>query len=147
MKRVIFSILCVGSLFATSDEVAKSLIDEPNSLVKEYQEMFKKISEKRDGLSPENVVKVKSPFIKIVKKKKGTKSASKEKQPEKVVLILDAIVGKKAMINGVWYKLNQKIADANMKLVAIKDGSVLLQDAQKTHKLTIRKENANIIIK
>jgi len=127
-------------LFASAD--AKSSIDDKTYLIKEYQEMFKKISQKRVGLSESEIEKVNQPFIKTVKKK-GIKSANKTKKS--LSLTLDAILGNKVMINGSWYSLYQNVGD--LKIVSILGDTVYLKGNGTRQKLTIRKKNANITIK
>ena len=140
MKRVVISSIMIGGvLFANNP----TTIDK-EQLVKEYQEMFKKISQKRVGLDESKIVQVHSPFVKIVKNKKGTKSANTTKKVQNV-LTLDAILGKSAMINGKWYKLYQKVGD--MKIVAIRANEILLRNSSETKKLKIRTKNENIKIK
>jgi hypothetical protein len=119
-----------------------SSIEDKAYLIKEYQDMFQKISQKRVGLDDSEITKVKPPFIKIVKKA-GTKSAEKSKGVQ--TLILEAILGNRVMINGSWYKLYQNIGD--LKIVSIVRDSVFLKGNGTKQKLTIRNKNANITIK
>jgi len=139
MKR--FILLCFAmSVYANTD--AKPSLEDKTVLIREYQEMFKKISQKRVGLEEGQIVKVKSPFVKT-SKKKGTKSASKTKKEQ--VLVLDAILGNMVMINGTWYKLHQNVG--SLKIVSISGDTVYLRGNGIKQKLTIRKKNANITIK
>jgi len=120
--------------------------DNGNSLIGEYQEMFEKIGEQRVGLAKSDIEKVKPPFLKIVKKKKVEEGAVSEKKVKTLPpLILEAILGKSARINGAWYKLHQKIRDA--KIVSITDSTVLIKSITYKKKLTLRNSNANISIK
>lgn len=117
-----------------------------SSLVAEYQEMFEKIGQQRVGLEKSEIEKVRPPFLKIVKKKKEDEN----KLPEKIVkklppLILEAILGSSARINGIWYNLNQKIRDA--KIVSISGSTVVIRSVTYKKKLTLRSGNANISIK
>ncbi len=143
MKKQITVFLCAGVLWANTD-MPEQTLDKKAELIREYQEMFQKISQKRVGLDDIEIAKVKPPFLKIVKKKKGQKGVTKGKKAA-VNLVLEAIFGKKVMINGSWYSLYQKVA--GMKIVSIKGDSVWLQGETTKQKLTIRKKNANIIIK
>ena len=143
MKKTVMGLVVAGVLFANTDTPNQSL-DEKANLIKEYQEMFQRISQKRVGLDDIEIAKVKPPFLKIVKKKKGTDSATKSTKAT-VNLVLEAILGKKVMINGSWYSLYQKVS--GMKIVSIKGDTVWLQGATSKQKLTIRKKNANITIK
>jgi hypothetical protein len=140
MKKIVLSLFLATYMLANVD-TDKSMEDK-TYLIKEYQEMFMKISQKRVGLDESEIVKVKPPFIKIVKKN-GTKSAVKNKKEQ--VLVLEAILGNRVMINGTWYKLYQNIGD--YKIVSIIGDSVYLKGNGTKQKLTIRKKNANITIK
>jgi len=140
MKKFILIYFTVLSLFANTD--AKDTPKDKSYLIKEYQEMFQKISQKRIGLSDSEIVKVKPPFIKVVKKK-GIKSANKVQKIEP--LVLEAILGNRVMINGKWYKLYQSVG--SLKIISILEDSVYLKGLGTKQKLTIRTKNANITIK
>jgi len=137
MKKILLSLILIASLKANVDINAS--IENKASLIKEYQEMFQKISQKRVGLDDSELSLVKPPFVKMVKKG-GAKSAKK-----KQVFFLEAIFGDRVMINGKWYKLYQNID--NYKIVSIKGDSVFLKGNEIKLKLTLRKKNANITIK
>ena len=140
MKKILIGLSLATYLIANVDK--NSSIEDKSYLIKEYQEMFQKISQKRVGLDDSEITKVKPPFIKIVKKS-GTKSAEKKKKEQ--VLVLEAILGNRVMINGNWYKLYQNIGD--LKIVSIRGDDVFLRGNGIKVKLTIRKKNANITIK
>ena len=142
MKKILLYSLSATLLMANSPQSEN--IDDKQSLIREYQEMFQKISQKRVGLQDSQIAKVKPPFLKIVKKKKGTKSASRDAN-KKVQLVLEAILGNRVMINGNWYSLHQSVG--SYKIVSIKDDTVCLKGDTTKLKLKIRKKNANIIIK
>ena len=140
MKKLILFYFTVLSLFANTD--AKESLKDKNYLIKEYQEMFQKISQKRVGLSDSEIAQVKTPFIKMAKKK-GIKSANKVQKKE--TLVLEAILGNRVMINGKWYKLYQNVG--NLKIISISENSVYLKGFGTKQKLTIRTKNENITIK
>jgi len=135
MKKIFMIIIATLSLYAS--------IDDKEKLIKEYQEMFQKISQKRVGLSEDQIVKVKPPFVKVVKKS-GTKSAVSTKQKASP-LVLEAILGNRVLISGKWYKLYQKVG--GLQIVSISGDNVYLKGQGTKQKLTIRKKNANITIK
>jgi len=135
MKKIFLMITVALSLYAT--------VDDKERLIKEYQEMFQKISQKRVGLSDDQIVKVTPPFVKVLKKT-GTKSAVQNKQ-KAAPLVLEAILGNRVLINGKWYKLYQKVG--SLQIVSISGDNVYLKGQGTKQKLTIRKKNANITIK
>ena len=147
MKKIILiSTLLTLCLSANTEKSEQESISVKANLVKEYQEMFEKISQKRVGLDESEIVKVKEPFLTLKKKKtaqnkSGTKIANKKENS----LILEAIFNKKAMINGKWYSLYQSIGDK--KIVSISGNYVWLKTVSGREKLTIRTKNANISIK
>jgi len=136
MKNILILSILFTYLFAGVE-------DDKTYLIKEYQDMFYKISQKRVGLKDEQIVTVKTPFVTVVKKK-GTKGASQVKKTQ-TTLVLDAILGNRVMINGNWYKLYQNIGD--YKIISIVGDSVYIRGNDTKQKLTIRKKNANIKIK
>jgi len=137
MKKIFIMCFLATVLFANADK---------SYLIKEYQEMFQKISQKRLGLDERAIAQVQPPFVKVVKKKKqGNKNSKGIKKSAKKILVLDAILGNKVMINGKWYKLYQKVGD--LKIVAIRGDDVFLRGNGRKEKLTIRTKNANITIK
>jgi hypothetical protein len=140
MKKIILSLFLATYMMANVD--TDSSAEDKSYLIKEYQDMFQKISQKRVGLDEGEIIKVKPPFVKVVKKN-GTKSAEKIKKEKP--LVLEAILGKQVLINGHWYKLYSHIGD--YKIVSIINDSVYLKGNGTKLKLTIRKKNANIIIK
>ncbi len=117
------------------------LFSYSEDLVKEYKEMFEKISQKRVGLDEKEIEKVKSPFV--ITTPKGQKSNLKIIQ--KVNYTLEAIVNDKVLINGKWYQLYSNIGDG--KIISIKNGIVLIKGNNYLKRLTIRKKNEYIFIK
>ncbi len=145
-KLILISTLLNLSLFANVDQNSSENISNKANLIKEYQEMFEKISQKRVGLDEKEIAKVVEPFL-IIKKKKTDKNKSGTKIATKKTnsLILEAIFNKRAMISGKWYSLYQSIGDK--KIVSIAGNHVWLKTVSGREKLTIRKKNANISIK
>ncbi len=99
----------------------------------------------RKGMSSANIASIKNPFIFLDKNKNKTKEKAKPDTPsldsskktvdsvEKVVkvsdkLILSAIINSSALINGKWYKLNDKVY--TYKLSSVDRTSVVLTEGK-----------------
>ncbi len=130
IKIFLFILSLMTFLFAYSE-----------NLIKEYKEMFEKISQKRVGLDEKEIEKVKSPFV--ITTLKGQKN--KLKIIQKVNYTLEAIVNDKVLINGKWYQLYSKIGDG--RIISINNGIVLIKGNNYLKRLTIRKKNDYIFIK
>lgn len=134
MKNIIIT-LCFSSIILSS-----SFAKETNFVdMSEYETLFAEISDKRVGVSSEEIKKVKNPFIfKIVHKTEDGEIAD-----IKVATIynLYAILGDKVKINDSWYSINDQLG--YYKLSKIKQNSVLLSSASETKELFIRKQNAS----
>ncbi len=147
MKTLVILLLFVLMLFSNTTSNKEASIEK-------FRFMFEKIGEKRVGVNDAKVDSIVIPFEKpIVKKivKKDSKSDKKVTkqvvQPKKTIVSyeLQAILNKRAKINGKWYKLNSKIDD--YKIISIKDGVVWLKNSMHKKRLTIRKKNEKITIK
>lgn len=134
MKRLIILPFLVIYLGANDNRFA---------MVSEYKSMFSKIGEKRVGVDNRLIDAVKTPFV-IVKKEQPKIVNGDIVQPT-AEFILQAMVNKKAKINGKWYGLNDDVGD--LKVVSIKNGVVWLKNSEFKKRLTMRKENAKISIK
>ncbi len=117
--------------------------DSRLAMVSEYKNMFSKIGEKRVGVDHRVVDSVKTPFI-VVKKDAPIIVNGEIIQPASEY-ILQAMVNKRAKINGNWYGINDDIGD--LKVVSIKNGVVWLKNSEFKKRLIMRKENAKISIK
>ncbi|MBL4730733.1 MAG: hypothetical protein JKY28_05145 [Sulfurimonas sp.] len=122
-------------------------------------EQIQAIKPSRNGISTAKINAIKSPFIflnktseksdKAVKKEKTTLKASAK--PTNVVkkqsksLVLDAIINKSALINGKWYKLNEKIGKYTLSLVNTKE--VILSYKKKKLLLSTAKKNKSLKFK
>jgi len=117
------------------------------------------IKPKRIGVSKSDILSLKDPFIiyKTVEKidKNGRKStvlikkdlpelelSSKNIEP-KVKLILQAIMNQSVLINGKWYKLNDKIG--RYKVIDIKSSLVIL--VYKKERIVLSTDNQNTNLK
>lgn len=105
----------------------------------EYDTLFAEISDKRIGVSNEDIKKIKNPFIfKMTQKVQDGETADVKVE---TVYTLYAILGNKVKINDSWYSINDQIG--YYKLSKIKQNSVLLSSASETKELFIRKQNAS----
>jgi hypothetical protein len=86
---------------------------------------------------------VKTPFV-VVRKEKP-KIVNGEVIKPTSAYVLQALVNKKAKINGKWYGISDDIND--LKVVSIKNGVVWLKNSEFKKRLTMRKKNAKISIK
>ena len=117
--------------------------DSRLAMVSEYKSMFSKIGEKRIGVDPRVIDSVKTPFVMV--KKEQPKIVNGEIVEPASEFVLQALINKKAKINGKWYGVNDDIGD--LKVVSIKNGVVWLKNSEFKKRLTMRKENAKISIK
>ena len=138
-KLVIIPILALNML-------ANSSIDQNSkeALIKEYKEMFSKISRKRTGVDEVKIDNLNSPFLQVKKsvvnvERNVTKSGYV--QP----FSLQAIFGHKVKISGSWYKLGDKVN--GMKLISIKGNHVWLKNEKFRKKLIMGSKNEKISIK
>jgi len=126
--------------------LASSSIDQNSkeALIKEYKEMFSKISQKRTGIDEAKIDNLKSPFLEVKRsivkiEKKPTKDGYT--QP----FALQAIFGSKAKISGSWYKLGDKVN--GMKLISVNGNHVWLKNDKFRKKLIMGSKNEKISIK
>ena len=133
LKKIIFFTLFVV-LLSNPFVLASPLEDK----IKEYDTLFNQIGKKRVGISNEKIDNVKNPFL-MTNQKQTTPDgtvATVQANP----YVLSAIFGKKAKINGLWYKINDTIND--FKLVRISDKSVVIQNEHLEKEILIRKNDA-----
>lgn len=117
--------------------------DSRVAMVAEYKSMFSKIGERRIGVDPRIIDAVKTPFVMV--KKEQPEIVNGEVVKASSEFILQAMINKKAKINGKWYGVNDDIGD--LKVVSVKNGVVWLKNSEFKKRLTMRKENAKISIK
>ena len=117
------------------------------ALIQEYKMMFSKIGEKRIGAAPENIEAVRSPFIRLKQEQAKKRVVTKDgaKVAVKSGYRLQAIVNKRAMINGHWYKEGEKIDD--FKVTDIEESGLFLQNNEYKKRLMLRMSNEKISIK
>ena len=117
--------------------------DSRLAMVSEYKSMFSKIGEKRVGVDHRTIDSVKTPFVQV--KKDKPKIVNGEVVQPASTFVLQAMVNRRAKINGKWYGISDDIGD--LKVVSIKNGVVWLKNSEFKKRLTMRKENAKISIK
>ena len=117
--------------------------DSRVAMVAEYKSMFSKIGERRIGVDPRIIDAVKTPFVMV--KKEQPEIVNGEVVKASSEFILQAMINKKAKINGKWYGVNDDIGD--LKVVSVRNGVVWLKNSEFKKRLTMRKENAKISIK
>lgn len=117
--------------------------DDRFALVQEYQQMFSKIGEKRQGVDPRKIDAINIPFVTVEKEVKTEEGKVILPKP-KEELSLQALVNNRAKISGQWYGIGDEIQD--LKVVSIENGAVWLQNRDYKKRLSMRKENAKISI-
>lgn len=133
---LILPIIFASSLIQASEEIKPN---SSNEKITEYDNLFSQISQKRVGVSNDEISMVKNPFImtnKIILKDTNTTVA-------KIKYILEGTLNKKAKINGKWYTINDKID--GYKLVVVKRNSVIIKNEHLKKELFIRKNNVSKI--
>ncbi len=133
---LILPIIFASSLIQASEEIKPN---SSNENIAEYDKLFSQISQKRVGVSNDEISMVKNPFImtnKIILKDTNTTVA-------KIKYILEGTLNKKAKINGKWYTINDKID--GYKLVVVKRNSVIIKNEHLKKELFIRKNNVSKI--
>lgn len=110
----------------------------------------KAIKPPRSGISNAAVNRVRNPFIYVYKTdsskgtKEGVKAAPAAKKTVKKTLQLVAVMNNSALINGNWYRTNDKIQ--GYTVANIKPDSVLLKKGKAKRTLFVTQENQNIKI-
>jgi hypothetical protein len=139
MKKLMILPVLTITLFAQNSKVDGDKL----ALISEYKNMFSKIKERRIGVEEKSIDDLKVEFIKSKSKKKDSKEVAEKK--EEVAFNLQAILNRKAKINGKWYGLNDELS--GMKVVAIKGNYVWLKNRKFRKKLILGSKNEKISIK
>ena len=108
--------------------------------LKEIDAMIDKIKKPRDGILLEALSQTPDPFKKLIKDTNSTQSIIKKKQQD---FSLNAIMNKKAFVNGKWYSKDQVISD--YKIVFIGSKGVVLSRERDIIKLFLQKNKHNVI--
>ena len=146
-KYILITLFLLFSINLSSNELA--WVDE----------QIEAIKPSRSGLVTKNVATLKNPFIVVEKEKKlvTTKSGkkvyvtSKKFSKKKIYktsrryFSLNAIMNNSALINGRWYKLNDRIGSYRVKIISMT--YVILAKGSEKLKLTTNSKNKNLKFK
>jgi hypothetical protein len=113
--------------------------DDSSANIARYDESFNQISEVRVGISDEDVDKLSNPFAVI-----QTAAIPISNNTTEPILQLNAIVENKIKVNNSWLKLGSLIN--GLRVIAIKQKSVVLGSDNKRLELFLREKNENSII-
>lgn len=141
LKTIIF-VVCTITLLISSTIAKEEFSANFKSKISEYDKFFKQISEKRTGISNEQINQVKNPFV-MTYSKVVVKDANSTATSKKLTYTLNATFNNKAKINGKWYNINSKIGD--FKLASIRTNSVIIKNEHLKKELFIRKSNVSKI--
>lgn len=128
MKRgILLFISLVGSMFAQPD-------------TSRYDERFNMLSQKRVGLSDQQIISLHNPFSPA--KNEVVKNISPD---ELIGKELTAIIGDRVRINNEWYTLGDNIG--SFKILSLSGDGVLLENESGKLELKLNKGNKNVTIK
>lgn len=110
--------------------------------VKEYDQIFSKIANKRVGIDAKSINEINNPFV--VQSFEQNKNDSYTPVQE-LEYALEAIVDRKVKINGKWYWINERIE--SFKITKITQKSVVLANELEQKELFIKtNDRSNIEI-
>lgn len=139
MKTVIFIISL--ALFGTLHVMAKEGISLEQE-VKEYDQIFSKIANKRVGADVKSINDISNPFVIQSSEQSSNDLNIPVQEPE---YSLEAIVDRKVKINGKWYWLNETIE--SFKITKITQKSVIIANEIEQKELFIKtNDRSNIEI-
>ncbi len=125
--------------------VACTLAAGAKSKFEDIDRLIEKIKIQRQGLTKEQIVELRNPFIdqqtlkKIVIKQKIVKTKKK-----KFILHLLSIFNDRAKINGRWYKKGAKIGSYRLSYIDPNHAYVILQTKHKQLRLFLRKQKHSL---
>jgi len=110
--------------------------------VKEYDQIFSKIANKRVGVDAKSINEMNNPFVIQSFEQNKNDSYTPVQEPE---YALEAIVDQKVKINGKWYWINERIE--SFKITKITQKSVVLANELEQKELFIKtNDRSNIEI-
>lgn len=110
--------------------------------VKEYDQIFSKIANKRVGVDVKNINEISNPFVVQSSEQNSSDVNIPVQEPE---YSLEAIVDRKVKINGKWYWINETIE--SFKITKITPKSVILTNEIEQKELFIKtKDRSNVEI-
>lgn len=125
--------------------------------LKWVDEQINAIKPARDGIQKSKINAIKSPFIFLIKKEKTKDTAPSKKASnitetssnvlvkKEIILSLNAIINKSALINEKWYKIHEKVG--KYTIISIERGLVILSFKKKKLILSIKTDNKNLKFK
>ncbi len=125
--------------------VACTLMAGAKSKFEDIDRLIEKVKVQRQGLTKEQIAKLKNPFIdqrtlkKIVIEQKIVKAKKK-----RFVLRLLSIFNDRAKINGRWYKKGAKIGPYRLSYIDPNHAYVILQTKHKQLRLFLRKRKHSL---
>lgn len=129
------------ALFGILNAVAKEGISLEQE-VKEYDQIFSKIANKRVGVNINNINEISNPFVVQSSEQNSSDLNIPMQEPE---YSLEAIVDRKVKINGKWYWINETIE--SFKIIKITQRSVILSNEIEQKELFIKtKDRSNVEI-
>lgn len=135
--------ICI--IFLAIFSILNALAKEGISLeqeVKEYDQIFSKIANKRVGVDVKIINEISNPFVVQSSEQNSSDVNIPIQEPE---YSLEAIVDQKVKINGKWYWINEAIE--SFKIIKITQKSVILANEIEQKELFIKtKDRSNIEI-
>ncbi len=161
MKKYILSALILATSLTTLSSNELSWVDEQVNAIKPSREgvsnyniailtdpfifLEKNRPKKEDELDGKNVVQQKRAPVRVSSSSTRHKVYRKKASRSKKGFTLDAIMNSSALINGKWYKLNDKVK--NYKLLSITKTSIVLARKSKKIVLSTHTKNTNLKFK
>lgn len=127
------------ALFGIQNAIAKEGISLEQE-VKEYDQIFSKIANKRVGVDVKNINEISNPFVVQSSEQNSSDVNIPVQAPE---YSLEAIVDRKVKINGQWYWINETIE--SFKITKITQKSVILANEIEQKELFIKTQDRSNI--
>lgn len=127
------------ALFGIQNAIAKEGISLEQE-VKEYDQIFSKIANKRVGVDVKNINEISNPFVVQSSEQNSSDVNIPVQAPE---YSLEAIVDRKVKINGKWYWINETIE--SFKITKITQKSVILANEIEQKELFIKTQDRSNI--
>jgi len=127
------------ALFGIQNAIAKEGISLEQE-VKEYDQIFSKIANKRIGVDVKNINEISNPFVVQSSEQNSSDLKIPVQEPE---YSLEAIVDRKVKINGQWYWINETIE--SFKITKITQKSVILANEIEQKELFIKTQDRSNI--
>lgn len=129
---------------------AVSIVSAVDLSVQEIGMMVKKIHQRRTGVDLPTLEHTTVPFVQVKQNENGdtelvTAESQKNKAPKGEPLVLHAILGDKAFINGKWYKTKDHIH--GFELVYIGKRGVVLKSDKLIRTLFLSKKQKTSLLK